>query len=116
MNVGTNYRQKDIVLVPFPYTNLEGIKLRPALIVSNTKLNFSQDRICCLITSNTPINGVEIEKKYLNYGNLPFQSWVKPHRLFTIHEQIIKKKLCTITPGFHDLIFKCILEHLKRDH
>lgn len=29
------YEQRDIVLVPFPYSDLTGAKQRPALIVSN---------------------------------------------------------------------------------
>ena len=115
MNAGTKYKQNDIVLLPFPYTNLEGIKLRPALIISNKKLNSSQDRICCLITSNTPQDGIEIQKRFLVSGSLPFQSWVKPHRLFTIHEGIIKKKLCMVNSDFHDVIIKSIIENLKKD-
>src|SRR3989338_8498341 len=115
MNAGTRYNQGDIVLLPFPYTNLEGVKLRPALIISNKRLNASQDRVCCLITSNNPQQGIEIEKKFLTSGNLPFQSWVKPHRLFTIHEGIIKKKLCAIGAEFHELVIKSVAEYLQKD-
>ncbi len=115
MNGGMKYNQRDIVLLPFPYTNLEGVKLRPALIISNRKLNSSQDRICCLITSNTPQNGIEIEKRFLTTGSLPFQSWVKPQRLFTIHEGVIKKRLCTVSAEFHDLIIKSLMENFKKD-
>jgi mRNA interferase MazF len=93
------YEQRDIVLIPFPYTDLTGAKQRPALIISNQKLNKSEDRICCLITSNQPKDGLVIND--LEKGRLPFKSWVKPQRLFTIHEGIIKKKLSTVTPTFH---------------
>lgn len=115
MNDGMKYNQRDIILLPFPYTNLEGVKLRPALIVSNKKLNSSQDRICCLITSNNPQQGIEIEKRFLTAGSLPFQSWVKPHRLFTVHEGIIKKRLCVVSAEFHEMIIKSVVEYLKKD-
>jgi len=33
------YDQGDIVLLPFPYSDLTGSKQRPALIISNEKFN-----------------------------------------------------------------------------
>src|SRR3989338_2827527 len=104
MKGGTVYDQKDIVLIPFPFTDLTGSKQRPALILSNRHLNKNQDRICCLITSNPSNEGLPIEKNNFEKGELPFKSWVKPFRLFTIHEKIIKKKLCSINNTFHDSI------------
>ena len=113
MKGGIMYEQRDIILIPFPYTDLTGAKQRPALIISNGIINKTQDRICCLITSNPSKDGLLIEAKYFEEGNLPFKSWVKPHRLFTIHEKIIKKKICTINNIFHDIIIEKINEYLK---
>ena len=108
------YNQKEIVLVPFPYSDLTGIKQRPALILSNERINRTQDVICCLITSNPSKNGILIKNNSLEEGNLPFKSWVKPHRIFTIHTSVIKKRLCTITDEFHDGIVMAINGYLKR--
>ena len=112
---GIMYEQKDIVLVPFPYSDLTGAKQRPALILSNSLINKSQDRICCLITSNPLEDGIVITNDSFESGKLPFKSWVKPHRLFTIHEKVIKKKLCTINNKFYDVILVRINEFLKRE-
>lgn len=108
------YEQKDIVLIPFPYSDLTGSKQRPALIISNELVNKTQDRICCLITSQQPQEGIPIETGCFEEGKLPFKSWIKPHRLFTIHERIIRKKLCTINGTFHDKIAAKVNEFLKR--
>lgn len=96
------FEQKDIVLIPFPYSDLTGAKLRPALIISNSKVNRTQDRICCLITSNPDNDSNKILVNSFEQGKLPFKSWIKPHRLFTIHENIIKKRLCRISGKLHE--------------
>ncbi len=107
------YEQKDVVLIPFPYSDLTGSKQRPALILSNKSVNKTEDRICCLITSQPAQDGILMNS--FESGKLPFKSWVKPHRLFTIHKRIIKKKLCTITNGFYDAILIKINEYIKRE-
>ncbi|MEK6854181.1 MAG: type II toxin-antitoxin system PemK/MazF family toxin [Nanoarchaeota archaeon] len=109
------YDQKDIVLIPFPYSDLTGSKQRPALIISNSLINKTEDRICCLITSQQPQDGILLAENFFEKGKLPFKSWVKPHRLFTIHEKIIKKRLCTVSSNFHDRIATRISEYLRRD-
>jgi len=100
MSGGMMYKQRDIVLIPFPYSDLTGAKRRPALIISNQRLK-GVDKMCCLVTSNIGSEGIMIEKNVFENGSLPFKSMVKPHRLFTIHERIIEKRLCTINKEFH---------------
>ena len=113
MKDGTTYSQKDIVLIPFPYSDLTGSKQRPALIISNESLNTSEDKICCLITSNKPKDGIEISKNDFERGDLPFQSWVKPYRLFTVNEKIIRKKLCVVRSSFYKKILGSINGYLE---
>jgi len=108
------FEQKEIVLLPFPYSDLTGAKLRPALILSNNKINSTCDRICCLVTSNKLVDhSILLKSESFATGKLPFKSWVKPHRLFTIHEKIIKKKLCSVTDDFHSLVLQSINDFLE---
>lgn len=109
------YDQRDIVLVPFPYSDLTGSKQRPVLIISNNKINKTEDRICCLITTKSHKDDLPIEKNSFEIGNLPFKSYVKPHRIFSIHVGIIKKKLCTINNEFHDKVIRKLIDYLKKD-
>ncbi len=111
MNGGIMYKQGEIILIPFPYSDLTGIKKRPALIVSNEKLNNSDDRLCCLITSNRPKEGIFINS--LEKGNLPFKSWVKQNRLFTVNKKIIAKSLCKVTKNFHKKVFEGIVNYIE---
>ena len=46
------YKQRDIALVPFPFSDLSGQKLRPVLILSNDRYNQqSADVLVCGLTS-----------------------------------------------------------------
>ena len=107
------FNQRDVVLLPFPYSDLSGSKKRPAVIISNKKLNKSEDRICCLITSNSSKDGIFIKNNYFESGELPFKSWIKPYRLFTVNENIINKKLGTLTKEFHSEIISAVSEYYK---
>lgn len=107
------FNQREIVLIPFPYSDLTLSKKRPALIISNEKINKMQDRICCLVTTKPHKNDLMITKDSLEEGALPFKSFVKPHRIFTIHENIIIKKLCRINNNLHNSVINKINEYLK---
>jgi mRNA-degrading endonuclease toxin of MazEF toxin-antitoxin module len=50
------YTQGDVVLVPFPFTDLSSTKIRPAIVVSNKLVNRSEDVILAQVTTQ-PING-----------------------------------------------------------
>jgi mRNA interferase MazF len=113
MKGGMMYDQRDVVLIPFPYSDLTGAKQRPALILSNMKLNKSDDRICCLITSKKAIQGITISQNSFDSGTLPFQSWIKPDRLFTIHQKIIRKRLCTVTKKFHQKVLSSVNQYIS---
>ncbi len=115
MNVGMRYNQRDIVLIPFPYSDLTNAKQRPALIISNKKMNQTADRICCLITSKYCDDGIKINELHYESGSLTFQSWVKPFRIFTIDSDIIIRKLCTVTKEFHQNIISALSAYLKEE-
>jgi mRNA interferase MazF len=115
MKGGIVYNQKDIVLIPFPYSDLTGSKKRPALIISNLKLNKTEDRICCLVTSNTHKGDVEIKASDFQDGKLPFKSSVRAHRVFTIDKRIVIKKLCTVNKEFHDKVVKEVGKYIEID-
>ena len=113
MKGGIMYDQKDIVLIPFPYSDITGSKQRPALIISNNLLNKTQDRICCLVTTNEHTEDIVITGNSFQEGKLPFKSFIRPHRLFTINEMIIKKKLCSINSNLHEKVISRLNDYLK---
>jgi mRNA interferase MazF len=93
------YKQREIVLVPFPYADLSSTKRRPVLIVSNNIYNTSfPDILVCVITSNLYKDdySVELGNDDLEMGMLPELSVIKCHKLFTIDQTRILKRFSII--------------------
>src|SRR5438309_11722332 len=82
----------DIVLVPFPFTDLTGQKRRPAVVVSPDGFN-PQDLVLCAITSRVPGRlppwDMSLRSQDLADGDLPRPSVVKLGKLFTMHQALV---------------------------
>lgn len=86
----------DIVVVPFPFSDLSDVKRRPALVLAELT---GDDMILCQITSvNTRADNysVPISEQDYSRGNLRVDSNIRPNRLFTADANIILHSPCTI--------------------
>jgi mRNA interferase MazF len=95
----TNYKQGDIVLVSFPFTDLTSTKQRPALVVSPDYFNSAgQDLVLLAITSQlaADANVVRLGSGGFATGGLPKESVVKLTKIFTIHSSLILKTLASL--------------------
>jgi mRNA interferase MazF len=102
-----SYKQREIVLVPFPYSDLSATKKRPVLIVSNNDYNQRfEDIVVCVITSNrfADAYSVNLANEDLEMGILPESSVVKTHKLFTIHQSKIVRKFSLVTSDYFEQI------------
>ena len=93
------YEQGEIVIVPFPFSDLSNIKQRPVLILSkNADCKTSDDLITCGITSNLKDvkYSVLIDNDNLKTGIIPAKSRIKIDKLFTLDKNIIRKKVAKI--------------------
>ena len=93
------YKQGEVVIVPFPFSDLSSIKQRPVLVLSkNSDNEIAEDAITCGITSNIKNSrySVLFENKDLVEGIIPKPSRIKIDKLFTINQEIIKKKVARI--------------------
>jgi len=88
------YKQGDIVSVYFPFTDGFTFKKRPALIISNETVNKTGDYLVAQITSKVCNDGLSIEIGSEDcIPPLPFKSYIRSHKLFTIHHQRILSKI-----------------------
>ena len=93
------YKQGEIVVIPFPFSDLSNIKQRPVLILSkDSDNNDFEDIITCGITSNLRNTkySIPINNKDLENGEIPAESRIKIDKLFTINKDIINKEIAKI--------------------
>jgi mRNA interferase MazF len=78
----------EVVVFPFPQTNLQSGKRRPALVVADLK---GDDLILCQITSQVRSDGCSIPLTAANFerGRLVRDSFIRPNRLFTVEQSLI---------------------------
>ncbi len=82
------YRSGKIVLIPFPFTDLSGIKVRPAVIISNKSIG--DDIVVAFISTNTKKKGsYEILVKMNNQNGLKSDSTVVVSKIATLEKKTV---------------------------
>ena len=102
----------DVVVVPFPFSDLSSSKRRPALVVAT--LGAGDDVVLCQITSRTVADNLSIHIVESDFaaGGLRHKSNVRPNRLFTADTKIILyrtgklsiRKMQTVTAKIIEII------------
>ncbi len=90
----TNFRRWDIILVKFPFTDFSSFKKRPALIISPSSYNRSDDFVIVFMTSNinSPRKLGDVYIKHWKESGLPKPSLIRM-KFATINDKIIIKKI-----------------------
>ena len=105
-----NLKKGDIILIPFPYTNLTDVKLRPALVIYVD--NDWEDLIILAITSKqSRYKEIMITNADLGEGTLPIDSYIRYTKIATLHNSLVKKKVAYLKSQ----ILNIILEKLKQE-
>lgn len=101
-----------VALVTFPFSNLKGQKLRPALVLANVEFN---NLILCQITSKPYTSKISICLKSTDFatGGLPIVSYVRPDKLFTADKTIVKKTVGKLTATTRDAVLKNVCALFK---
>ena len=86
----------DVVLFPFPYTDLSDRKLRPCLVLSE---EMGDDIVLCQITSQRLRKdeySVELKQADTTDGTLMIDSYIRANMVFTAAKAQIRRKLCKV--------------------
>lgn len=102
----------DVVLVPFPFTDLTSSKTRPALVVSRASYNeSSRDVILLGMTSNlaNAAHSVLVETGDLAEGELVATSRVKVDKIVSLEQRLIRKRVGQLSSGVLDQVVRELL-------
>ena len=82
----------DVVVIPFPFSDLSSSKKRPALIVASLE---GDDYILTQITSKTRADNytVSLDQHQFRKGTLSQPSLIRPNKLFTGDKSLIAYKV-----------------------
>ncbi len=100
----TKLRQGDVVLVPFPFADLTGRKLRPAVIVSANPqgLELIVAFVTSVMTNRSP-HGAEVEllqsDPEFRVTGLKVDSLIRLDKLVTLSSSVISRCLGTTGPA-----------------
>jgi len=86
----------DVVVAPFPFSDLSAAKKRPALVVATLT---GDDVILCQITSRAIADGYAVPLADADFtnGGLRRTSNIRPNRLFTAESSIILYRAGTLS-------------------
>ncbi|WP_372948495.1 type II toxin-antitoxin system PemK/MazF family toxin [Mariniphaga sp.] len=106
------FEQGDIVAVSFPFTNASQFKKRPALVISNNRVNQTGDYLLIQITSKVKNDGLSVnieDEDYLT-SVLPLKSYVRIHKIFLLNESLIIRKVSKISLKFKEILTQRIID------
>jgi mRNA interferase MazF len=102
---------RQIVLLPFPYSDLSAQKLRPALLLADVGRG---DWLLCQITSKSyaDLNAIELQQDSFSIGSLSRVSYIRAGKLFTAHESLFRNAVGQIKQETHEKVVAEIVKLL----
>ena len=94
MPSGIMLKQRDIVLIPIPFTDLTSQKRRPAVVISSDNYNEThEDIVVVALTSNAEPRDftITLTSDDLEQGILKVTSMIRTDKIYTLNKSIIIK-------------------------
>jgi mRNA interferase MazF len=101
----------DVVVAPFPFSDLSATKRRPALVVATLT---GDDVILCQITSQTvtDLYAIPLTDRDFAQGGLRQVSSIRPNRLFTADSSVVLYRAGAISPSKMQAVLAKLVEIL----
>ena len=101
-----------VVLVPFPFTDLSRSKMRPAVVLAESGRD---DWILCQITSNPygDTRSVSLSADDFGQGSLRVTSFARPGKLFTANQSLISEIVGQLNQSATNNLLEAVIRLLK---
>lgn len=108
------FKPGEIVVIPFPYSDLSKSKMRPALILADLR---NDDFIMAQITSKSydDIFSIQISNSDLGKGSLNIDSYIKYSKVFTSNSTIITRSIGKLKRNKFDDVINKLVKLLKEE-
>jgi mRNA interferase MazF len=112
MRFGMMYLPGDVVLIPFPFSNLQTAKKRPVLVFQSA--DFFGDMVCLAVTSRSNHQqSVPVYDDSFSDGVLPKPSWIRYGKIYTLNESVVIGQFGTLKKGVFDKICASFCQHFS---
>lgn len=82
-----NFKQREMVLIPIPFSDLKSKKRRPVIVISNDVYNQkTEDIVVVAVTSNLEEKDYTllITQNEMDEGNLPRDSMIRVDKIYSL--------------------------------
>lgn len=103
----------DVVLVPFPFSDLSQSKKRPALVVAYAG---REDWVCLQITSQRydDQSAIELFDHHFANGSLQRESFIRPNKLFTAHVSLFLRTIARVRSNKLDEVKEAVIDVIRK--
>ena len=111
-----DYKQGDILLIPYPYTDLSETKQRPVVVISKdaiNEVNLIVAKITSVIRNDELSFAIDTDS---TISPMPKASEVRTNKLFTVHNSIIRRKLNEFKPLALRILLGKIMSNISPPH
>ena len=108
-------QQRTLCLVPFPFSDQTGNKVRPVIIISNNRYNErAHDVVVAAITSNSQrLYRFKITNNDLEIGTLVKDSYIMIDHILRIAQRLILKPFAKLNDTKYRSLYQEIISILK---
>ena len=103
----------EVVLVPFPFSDLSRTKMRPAVVLAEAGRD---DWILCQVTSNPygDERAVTLTEKDFQSGSLRVTSYARPGKLFTANASLVAETIGLLKKAATKKLIEGVVEMLEK--
>ena len=111
MNHFSKHRAGEVILISYPFTNLQGNKVRPALVVRPQK---DEDLLLAPISTTVQRtrNDYLIKEQDYEESPLPVLSCLRYEKLFTLSSELVLKKVTRLKKQIFTKVRQKILDFI----